>query len=171
MQTVRFRGRVAVPRAIKVGVELDNGVEAIYFDLPQLVTDQIETIYWKNGEHADAVDLQGHVWIVENTMTQYTGDADCFIAISDGDELLWHSEVFVCEVVGIPDAEGTIDQVYPSAIQTAIGLTDAAADRAEEAAEAAADSAAEAAAGKYVIDIDESNYLTIDGPGTYEGGQ
>ena len=160
MQTIRFRDRTAYPRNIKVGVQLDNGVEKIAFELPQIADGQIATLYWINGEHADAELLADGVWTVANTMTQYPGEALCFVVISDGDELLWHSEVFVAEVAGIPDAEGTIEQVYPSAIQAGV---EAAAASAEDAAESAAAAAASAASiGEIYVD-NETNRLIITG--------
>ena len=133
---IRFRDRIAVPREFKVGVEMDNGVGTVEFQLPEIADGQIETLYWQNGEHADAELLTNHVWTLANTMTQYPGEAVCYITISDGDELLWHSEAFVCQVAALPDIEGTVDQTYPSAIQA--GVEAAAASAAEAAAIAAA---------------------------------
>lgn len=158
MRTIRFNGRVAKPRAFPVGVEMDNGVEEVAFELPQIAASQTETIYWMNGAHADADALTDGVWTIGNTMTQYPGEAVCYIAISDGDELLWHSEPFVAEIKSLPDTEGTVEQAYPSALQQAI---DAAAGSAEDAADSA-EAAAASAASIGTITV-ENNRLIITG--------
>ena len=146
MQTVRFLGRVAKPRTIKVGVKLDNNVETIQFELPRIATSQIATLYWTDGAgHADADLLSNGLWTIKNTLTQYPGEIMCYITISDGSTKLWHSEVFVAEIPALPAAEGRIDQVYPSAIQAGVEAAAASAAAAGDSATAAAASEAAAA--------------------------
>lgn len=161
MRTIRFIGRTAKPRAFPVGVWMDNGVEQVAFELPQIAEGQTETLYWMNGEHADADALEDGVWSIGNTMTQYPGEAVCYIAVSDGDELLWHSEPFVAEIKSLPDTEGTVEQAYPSALQQAIDT--AAASAAEAAASAEAAEAAAASIGTISV---ENNRLIITGGDT-----
>lgn len=133
MKTVHFNGRRAVPGSLCVGVEMDNGIEKIAFDLPQIANGQTETLYWGIGIHADAVALNHGVWTIDNTMTQYPGEHECYIAISDRGTLLWHSEAFTAVVADLPRLEGTISQAYPSIIQTAVDAATGAAQSAEDA--------------------------------------
>ena len=153
MQTVRFIGRVAKPRTIKVGVELDNNVETIQFELPHIADGQLSVLYWTDGAgHADADSLTAGRWTISNTMTQYPGEILCYITIWDGDTKRWHSEVFVAEIPALPNTEGTIDQTYPSAIQAGV-----------EAAAASAAAAVSAIAATYDPPYDYGEYMTREG--------
>ena len=136
VREIRFVDRAAKPRRFKVGVELDNNVETVRFDLPELDEDQAATLYWRNGEHADAVSLTDGVWTIENTMTQYPGEAECYIVITVGEAQTWHSEVFWAVIPDLPSIEGTVEQVYPSAIQAGVEAAAASAEAAEAAQEA-----------------------------------
>lgn len=120
MKTVNFDGRRGIPRAVCVGVEMDNNAEQVKFDLPRIVEGQIETLYWKTGEDADAILLDNGVWTITNTITQYPGEAECYIAISNGNDILWHSREFYVKIHELPDVEGEIIRIYPTAIQAAV---------------------------------------------------
>ena len=147
MKTVWFDGRRALPRAVNLGVEMDNGVEQVRFLLPRLAEDQVDALYWQASDaaSADAVLLEDGVWTITNAVTQHPGEATCYITISGGENLLWHSEPFRVRVYDMPDVEGTVLRLYPSAILTGI---EAAADAraAQRAAESAAGSAQQTAA-------------------------
>lgn len=163
MKTVRFNGRRAVPHSICAGVEMDNGVEQIAFELPLISDGQTETLYWGIGIHADAVKLNHGVWTVDNNITQYPGEHECYIAISDKDTLLWHSEMFTVFVSDLPRLEGSITQAYPSAIQVAVD-TAASAEQAAERAEHYANMAEMSAEthGFFNVFIDERGHLIYE---------
>ena len=144
MKTVWFDGRRALPRAVNLGVEQDTGVEQVRFVLPRLAPDQVEVLYWQaaDASSADAVQLEDGLWTITNAVTSHPGDATCSITISAGEALLWHSEPFRARVYALPDVEGTVLRLYPSAILAGIE----AAAQARGAQSAAEDAAAEAEA-------------------------
>ena len=122
MKTIKFDNRRAMPRGIRIGVEMDNNVEQVKFELPKIAAGQTETLYWRNGGHADAVLLADGVWTITNAITAHPGEAVCYIAISDGGSTLWHSETFSVCVFNLPGTERAIEQTCPTAIQTAVDL-------------------------------------------------
>jgi|GEM_PF-5492832 len=160
MKTIRFTQRRAEPGRIRLGVEQDNQVEVVRFILPRLRDDQVETLYWQNGSHADAVLLEDGVWPINARVTQHPGEFTCYIAIAAEGDLLWHSEAFYAAVYDLPEIEGEIDEAAP----TAIGQATAAAGRAAAAAGDAALSAQSAtfAAGQAISAArDARNAVTL----------
>ena len=47
MRIVKFENRRAVPRGFRVGVEMDNNVAQVQFELPHIADNQIETLFWR----------------------------------------------------------------------------------------------------------------------------
>ena len=73
MRIVKFENRRAVPRGFRVGVEMDNNVAQVQFELPHIADNQIETLFWRNGAFADAVLLAKDIAKrIENEM-EYPG--------------------------------------------------------------------------------------------------
>lgn len=103
MKTVHFNGRRAMPLNICAGVEMDNGVEQIQFILPQIAEGQTETLYWSIGNYDGSLILDNGLWTVYDTFTQFPGQHECYISISDGDIILWHSEEFIANVADLPN--------------------------------------------------------------------
>ena len=144
MRTVKFENRRAVPRGFRIGVEMDNNVEQVQFELPRIAEGQIETLFWRNGAFADAELLTDGLWTVTNAITRHPGQALCYISISDGSATLWHSETFAAYVCDLPDTEYLLDRTYPSAIQACLEAASQAVAAACAAADAAAGSVADA---------------------------
>ena len=120
MKTVYFDGRRGMPKAVCVGMEMDNNVEQVKFVLPKIADGQSETLYWSMDGDVDAVPLQDGLWTITDAVTQHPGRAECYIAISDGEDRLWHSELFAVRVHGLPGVEGEILRIYPTAIQAGV---------------------------------------------------
>lgn len=120
MREVAFYGRRAIPNVFQIGVEMDNGVEQIQFILPAIIPNQVATLYLQNGDYADAVILTNGLWEVTHTTTQHGGAYDCYVTLTDGDTLLWHSEDFTATVYDLPNVEEQIEQEYPTAVQQAM---------------------------------------------------
>lgn len=120
MIKISFNGRTASPRKVRVGVQGDNLVESVQFELPQLDESQVAVLYWQNGAAADAVTLNAGGMDIVRTMTQYSGKFTCFIEIMVNGSVLWHSELFYLTVYDLPDIAEQIDQLYPTAIEQGI---------------------------------------------------
>ena len=121
MKRITFIDRKAMPGRIQIGVELDNGVEAVQFELPEIDPEQAATLYWRNGNHADVVALDGGIWTIANSITQYPGEAECYIEIAAHEDILWHSALFHVVVRDLPGIDAAVEQVYPTAIEQALG--------------------------------------------------
>ena len=150
MRIVKFENRRAVPRGFRVGVEMDNNVAQVQFELPHIADNQIETLFWRNGAFADAVLLENGLWTITDAITRHPGQALCYISISDGAATLWHSEVFAAYVCDLPGTEYQLDRTYPSAIQSCIDAASRAVATATSAAEAAAGGTFDALRDAYV---------------------
>ena len=150
MRIVKFENRRAVPRGFRVGVEMDNNVAQVQFELPHIADNQIETLFWRNGAFADAVLLENGLWTITDAITRHPGQVLCYISISDGAATLWHSEVFAAYVCDLPGTEYQLDRTYPSAIQSCIDAASRAVATATSAAEAAAGGTFDALRDAYV---------------------
>ncbi len=116
MTEVTFEGRKPNPRRIKIGVEMDNLVEAVKFNLPAIAENQTAVLHWNNDQGSDAVLLEDGVWHIGNDITQYAGTSACYIAISGADGVLWHSEAFYVVVYDLGALSGSVERRFPALI-------------------------------------------------------
>ena len=116
MIVVTFDGRKPCPRKIRIGVERDNLVEAVNFQLPVIAEHQTAILYWSNDKDADAVELENGLWRISSGITQYAGTSACYIAISGEDGVLWHSEVFYAVVYDLGSLSGSVERKFPTLI-------------------------------------------------------
>lgn len=120
MVTVKFNGHKAVPRKLRVGVETDNLVEKVTFQLPEIGENQRGYVYASDGDgHYDVIALENGVWDVGMNTTQASGKLAAFVRVVSGNRR-WNSEPFYLQITDLPDIESDIEQAYPSAIQTAL---------------------------------------------------
>lgn len=147
-QKIRFSpDRKPMPRRVKLGVEGDNMVERLVFDLPAIAQSQTATLMM-GGRYANAVQLaeDGEEYRIDLTaeIVGAEGDIEAYVRIDGADGEVWQSDVISLVTGDVPDVETEIEQRFPTAVETMLqGMAQHSAEmeqqaqRAEEAAERA----------------------------------
>lgn len=152
-QDVKFTiDRKPQPRRVKLGFEGDNAVERLRFALPDLGEGQMATLMM-SGAYANAVTLKADAgkWSVDLTaeVVGKSGEVEAYVRTENGGDI-WQSDVIMLETGKVPDAEGDIEQRYPTAVgQMLTAMTEHSVEMEEQIkrAEAAADRAETAGSG------------------------
>ena len=121
---IRFSGRRPIPERVKIGMEGEHCAETLRFvGLPQIHGSQTETleIVARNGD-ADSILLSDHTAAFTRSHTQYTGIIVGYVTVQKSTDIVWKSEKICLEVGELPDADGTIEQAYPTAFEEAMGV-------------------------------------------------
>lgn len=118
-QDVKFTvDRKPQPRRVKLGFEGDNAVERLRFALPDLGEGQTATLMM-SGAYANAVTLKADAgkWSVDLTaeVIGKSGEVAAYVRTENGGDI-WQSDVIMLETGKVPDAEGDIEQRYPTAV-------------------------------------------------------
>ena len=118
-QDVKFTiDRKPQPRRVKLGFEGDNAVERLRFALPDLGEGQTATLMM-SGAYANAVTLEADTgrWSVDLTaeVIGKSGEVAAYVRTENGGDV-WQSDAIMLETGKVPDAEGDIEQRYPTAV-------------------------------------------------------
>lgn len=125
---IRFSGRRPIPERIAIGMEGEHlAEELVVVNLPEIGEGQTETIdvVSHDGSVADALLLTDHKVTLTRTTMSMTGLLTAWAVVQIGTDVVWKSEKFLMEVKALPDADGMIEQQYPTAFEEAMGITGA----------------------------------------------
>ena len=122
MLTILVKGRQCVATDDLVGIANDNKSETVAFifeETPYAGTVSIKTQLGRTVDKIiltqDVENTNTYLWQVESKTIPITGYMSCQLEILDG-EIVWQSEEFILRVSRQVNANGEIEETYPSVL-------------------------------------------------------
>ncbi len=132
--------RTPMPRQLRIGFPGDNMVERIVCNLPDVAANQRATMML-GGEYANMVTLRrtgedGQYYVdLTAELIGEAGMTEAYVVIDGNSGEVWHSDVLRLVVGKLPDANDTIIERYPDAIEQMRGEMQAHDEAMEQTAE------------------------------------
>ncbi|MBR1585925.1 MAG: hypothetical protein IJ662_10325 [Clostridia bacterium] len=124
MIPIQLIGRDPKPYAVCIGMETDHNAESLSFDLPRLDERQtaVLNVTLPDGK-SDVLPIVDGQCAVTRDITACPGTLRAWVEISVGAEVVWHSNLILLTVTGLPPIGEQVERQYPTALQRAVEQT------------------------------------------------